>query len=391
MPIWAHNPILGINDSDVNLSKLTFEGEHLADVIPTKILAGAYYLDSGGSIENCLFTGFRESTPGPSGSDALRFFNDLDDAPMVNVRVVGNTFVDSYVGIVLRGAATNPSINFTITDNTIIGPGPATGGQTPYGIHIYEGAFGEVKRNSISNMSFVGTTAQFPFGVGILALNQVTFPIGGVLEPILFEENTFRDNQMHIVLLRGDGSTITNNTFIGTAAGVRPAGILVSGENVTIAGNRFSQMGEGIRVMGDDPEWGTLFGIADDVQLIDNRFCDVANPINMQPQATATEQGTLLCPFPEPVLDNASAVLLSWPEFEDGYVVESAPAPDGPWTQSTATPFLEAGQTRIAAATTGELRYFRLRNPCVNRSTKRRSQDYQGGARHYPGIAQIRI
>jgi hypothetical protein len=222
---------------------------------------------------------------------------------------------------------------------------------------------GEVKRNSISNMSYVGTTAQYPFGIGILAINQVTFPIGGVLEPILFEENTFRDNQMHLVLLRGDGSTITNNTIIGTAPGLRPAAILVSGENVTIAGNRFSQMGEGIQVMGDDPEWGTLFGLADDVQLIDNRFCDVANPINMQPQATATEQGTLLCPFPEPVLDIASAVLLCWPEFEEAYVVEIAPTPDGPWTPSDATPFLEAGQTCIAVATTGEQQFFRLRQP----------------------------
>jgi hypothetical protein len=281
---------------------------------------------------------------------------------MVNVRVVGDTFVDSSVGISLVGAATNPSINFTITDNTIIGPGPSTGGQTPYGIFIKQGTFGEVKRNSISNMSFVGTTAQFPFGVGILAINQVTFSIGGVLEPILFEENTFRDYQLHIVLFRGDGSTITNNNIIGTAAGLRPAAILVSGENVTIAGNRFSQMEEGIQVMGDDPEWGTLFGFADDVQLIDNRFCDVANPITMQPQATATEQGTLLCP-PEPVLGIAPAVLLTWLEFEDGYVVETAPAPDGPWTLLDATPLLEAGQTRVAVATTGEQQYFRLRQP----------------------------
>jgi hypothetical protein len=363
MPPWFHTPILGIKDSDVNLSKLTFEGEQLADVFPTHHLAGVYYLDSGGSVENCRFTGFRESIPGLSTSVALRFFNDLDNAPMVNVRVVGNTFVDSYLGIFLVGAATNPSINFTITDNTIIGPGPTTGGQPPYGISIKQGTLGEVKRNSISNMSYVGTTVEFPFGVGILAINQVTFPIGGVLEPVLFEENTFRDNQMHIVLFRGDGSTITNNTISGTAPGLRPAAILVSGENVTIAGNRFSQMGEGIQVMGDDPEWGTLFGLADDVQLIDNRFCDVANPINMQLQATATEQGTLLCPFPEPVLDIASAVLLCWPEFEEGYVVETAPTPEGPWTPSDATPFLEAGQTCIAVATTAEQQFFRLRQP----------------------------
>jgi hypothetical protein len=70
-------------------------------------------------------------------------------------------------------------------------------------------------------------------------------------------------------------------------------------------------MAEGITVMADDPEWGTLFGFGDDVQLIDNRFCDVANSINIEPQATATEHGTLMCPFPEPVLDIASAVLLS--------------------------------------------------------------------------------
>ena len=106
---------------------------------------------------------------------------------------------------------------------------------------------------------------------------------------------------------------------------------------------------------------GIFIGIADDVQLIDNRFCEVANPINLQPQATATEQGTLLCP--EPVLDIASAVLLSWPVIEEGYVVETAPAPDGPWTLLDATPFLEAGQTRVAVATTGEQQYFRLRQP----------------------------
>jgi hypothetical protein len=108
---------------------------------------------------------------------------------------------------------------------------------------------------------------------------------------------------------------------------------------------------------------GIFIDFADDVQLIDKRLCDVANPINMQPQATATEQGTLICPFPEPVLDIASAVLLCWPEFEDGYVVESAPAPDGPWSLLVATPFLEAGRTCIAVATTGEHRYFRLRKP----------------------------
>ena len=58
-----------------------------------------------------------------------------------------------------------------------------------------------------------------------------------------------------------------------------------------------------------------------------------------------------------------STVLFSWLVIKEGYVVETAPALDGPWTLSTATPFLEAGQTRIAVAITGEQQFFRLRQP----------------------------
>jgi hypothetical protein len=361
MPVWFHTPVLGIKDSDVNLSQLTFEGEQLADALNG--LFGAYYVDSGGRIENCRFTGFRESIPGSNFSVALRFFNDLDNAPMVNVHVVGNTIVDTHDGIALIGATTNPSITFSILDNTIIGLGPTTSEQ-PIGIRIGRGAGGEVKRNTISDFSYVDPQSIFP-AWGILALPDTGDSGFTFLEPIVIEGNLLRDNQGHlgIAAFTGVGTTVTNNTLVGTAPGARPVGIAITGENVTITGNRLSQMEEGIRLIGDDPLWGTQFGIADDVQLIDNRFCEVANPINVQPQATATEQGTLLCPFPEPVLDIASAVLLCWPEFEDGYVVETAPTPDGPWTPSDATPFLEAGQTCIAVATTGEQQYFRLRKP----------------------------
>jgi hypothetical protein len=364
MPVWFFRPVLGIKDSEVNLSHLSFEGEQLADVLNG--LFGAYYVDSGGRIENCRFTGFRESIPGSNFSVALRFFNDLDNAPMVNVHVVGNTIVDTHDGIALIGATTNPSITFSILDNTIIGSGPTTGEQ-PIGIRIGRGAGGEVKRNTISDFSYVDPQSVYP-AWGMLALPDIADGVYSFLPPIVIEGNTFRDNQGHlgIVAFAGAGTTVTNNTFVGTAPGARPCGLAMTGENVTITGNRFSQMEEGIRLVGDDPVWGTLFGITDDAQLIDNRFCDVANPINLQPLATATEQGTLFCPFPEPVLDIASAVLLCWPEFEDGYVVETAPTPDGPWTPSDATPFLEAGQTCIAVATTGEQQYFRLRQPGEN-------------------------
>jgi hypothetical protein len=360
-PTSSFPGVLGVRRSHVTLRDLTFEGEHMADVIVGQRLIGAYYLYSGGSVENCRFVGFRESSSGFSA--ALRFFNNLDNAPMVNVHVAGSTIVDSQQGIILFGAQTNLSITFSILDNTIIGQGPTTGEQ-PVGIRIGHGAGGEVRRNIISGFSYVEPQSPDP-AWGILALPDTGNGGFSFLEPIVIEGNTLRDNQGHlgIAAFAGGGTTVTNNTLVGTAPGERKFGIAMTGENVTITGNRFSQMEEGIRAVGDDPVWGTEYGFADDVQLIDNRFCDVANPINVQPQATATEQGTLLCPFPEPVLDIASAVLLSWPDFEDGYLVESAPTPEGPWTPLDATPFLEAGQIRVAVATTGEQQYFRLRQP----------------------------
>jgi hypothetical protein len=242
------------------------------------------YFDSAGSVEECRFTGFRVGAPeaGFTPGTAMEFVNDLQNAPMVNVRAVGNTIVDSQFGIVLIGAR-NPSITFSILDNTIIGPEPSTFEPT-YGIRISRGATGEVKRNIISDFSYVGTQSPYP-SWGILAIPGFDEFTLTFLEPIVIEGNILRDNQGHvaIVAFAGGGTTVTNNIFVGTAPGERPCGIAITGENVTIAGNRFSQMAEGIRVMGDDPEWGTLFGIADDVQLIDNRFCDVVNPITATP------------------------------------------------------------------------------------------------------------
>jgi hypothetical protein len=182
------------------------------------------------------------------------------------------------------------------------------------------------------------------------------------LLPVSYRGNTFRNNQEHLATFFDNGSQIVGNTF-AVSPGYRPTGLMVSGRNTLIATNTFSDMPTGVVMMGDDPYFPDgAAGIATNSALNNNRFCNVTNPIVIEPLATnITQQGTLLCPFPPPTLAIAPAVLLSWPGEDDGWTVESAPSADGPWVASDATPFMQYGRHSIAVPTDGERRFFRLR------------------------------
>jgi hypothetical protein len=288
----------------------------------------------------------------------------------VNIQILRSTFADNLISISLIGddrKSNDPSFDptllrtiFVVSDNTITGNGPdATGSQA--GVLIYAGATGEVSRNTISDHAFIGTDPT-SFAVGVEAYDVFDFgqsPLAP-LKPIRFEANVLRNNQLHLLVLRGDGSTIVDNTFDGTAPGRRPMGLGLSGENLLVARNRFRNLVQGIVLFGNDPQFGTSLGIAHNAQLTTNRFCNVATNIIVEPLATDTEQGTLTCGAP-PALAIRPAVLLSWPGDEDGWTAESAPAVDGPWTPLIATPFLQGGRHNMAVPTDTERRFFRLR------------------------------
>lgn len=368
--VWV--PLLGILRSDVVVSDLTFEGERLADTQASRF-AGIFFIASGGRVEGCRLTGFRGTDLGSGYGNALRVVNPVNvGAEPVTIQVLRSMFADNLISIALLGdglksnnSTFEPTLlrtTFVVSDNTIIGNGPdATGPQ--YGIHIFAGATGEVSRNAISDHAFVGSDSSDPFACAIRALddfdllqNKPLVP----LKPIRFEGNQLRDNQWHMLVLRGDGSTILDNTFDGTAPGLRPTGLALSGENLPVARNRFSNMPNGIVLLGNDLDFGTSFGIAHNAQLNTNRFCGVTNSVTVEPLATSAEQGTLACTSP-PALAIAPAVLLSWPGDEDGWTVESAAAVDGPWAPLIATPFLQGGRYSMAVPTDIEHRFFRLR------------------------------
>jgi len=351
--------IMGVRSSQITVQGLTFEGERLAGhFVGPGALHGIFLRESSANVENCAFYGFRESTPGPEDADAI-VATGFEDG-QVNVRVAGCAFADNYTGVFFVGLPDRQSMNATIENNTIIGPGALDNDFTPVGILIREGVGGRIAGNTISGFSYIGTSVDFPISFGILAANEANWPAFGILQPLIIEGNTLRDNQMHIALIKGDGSVVRNNRFQGTAPGIIPVGLVVSGTNVTIANNQFANMVEGIRLMGNDPNWGTLLGIALNAQVTSNRFCNVTNRINVEPLANDTETGTLLCPFPSPTSAIAPAVLLSWPGEDDGWTVESADHVNGPWTPSDATPFTQYGRHSIAVPTDGAHRIFRL-------------------------------
>ena len=343
---------------------LTFEGERLAGrFVGPGDLEAIYLRQSSGIVENCAFYGFRESTPGQELAAAIGVYNTEDNATEVNFRLVGNTFADNYDGIYFIGSPTHKSINVTVENNTFVGPGPLNLSDSIFGIYIREGVGGRIAGNTISGFSYVGTGAPFPISFGILADNEANYPpVFGHLQSLTIEGNTLRDNQVHIILVQGDKSEVRNNRFQGTAPGIVPVGLAVTGTNVTIANNQFENMEEGIRLMGNDPNWGTLLGKAVDAQVTSNRFCGVTTPVTLQPLASAMQAGTLvICPIPPPPLAIAPAVLLSWPGEDVGWTVESAPSVNGPWAASDATPFMQYGRHSIAVPTDGEHRFFRLR------------------------------
>jgi len=325
--IWV--PLVGILRSDVVVSNLTFDGLHLGNS-QASAFAGVWYLGSGGRVEDCHFTGFRGNTLGSRYANGLRVVNPvgLGTSP-VTIQILRSTFTDNYISIALVGddkSTLTPAFDpnqlrttFVVSDNTITGNGPnATSLQ--FGLHIFAGATGEVSRNTISDHAYVGSDAD-PFSFGILALDEIDFGSKPLvpLQPIRFEGNVLRSNQWHMLVLRGDGSTIVGNAFDGTAPGKRPTGLALSGENVLVASNRFSNMPQGIVLLGDDPDYGTYLGIAHNEQLNTNQFCNVATNIVVEPLATDTEQGTYECPVLTSITSTTNGVRVAWTDPGPGF------------------------------------------------------------------------
>ncbi|MEK7685476.1 MAG: hypothetical protein AAB466_08640 [Verrucomicrobiota bacterium] len=371
--------VLAAAVSDVVLKGFTFEGEHLGEAFSFSSYMAIVFSGTSGRLEDCTVRGFRNANtlhPFRSFGFAAANWAALGTPPLT-VQVLRCAFADNGTSVHVRGddlAPTQQRLTFTIADNTISGIGPTALGPQA-GIEIGVGATGEVRRNTITDhfSTVIGDPASLG-SMGIIAVDiWFLFHVVGsprTLLPVLYENNTFRANQHHLVCLKAKDSQAVNNTFQGAGNGFRPTGIMVSGDNLLISSNRFTDIPTGITLLGNAPvrlwdqNFGTTFGIATNPRLLRNRFCNVTTPVNIEPPASGvTQEGTLVCPFPDPTLEIAPAVILSWPAYSEGWILESAPTVNGPWTALTATATVENDQNTIAVKTESEQRFFRLHKP----------------------------
>ncbi|MFO1501583.1 MAG: right-handed parallel beta-helix repeat-containing protein [Verrucomicrobiota bacterium] len=240
-PAETHFPILYIRSSEVTLRGLMFEGERLAgSYLGDGELRGALLRNSSAIVENCAFFGFRERTLGAEEATAFTATGTSEEP--VHLRVTDCTFADNYAAMRFIGSGDRRSLNITLENNTIIGPGPLDRASPTAGIIIREGVGGRIAGNTIGGYSYTGTAAEFDISFGIEASHQANYPALGVVEQLEIEGNTLRDNQIHISLTKADESVIKNNRFQGSAPGIIPTGLAVSGKRVKIADNQFEDL-----------------------------------------------------------------------------------------------------------------------------------------------------
>jgi len=139
---------------------------------------------------------------------------------------------------------------------------------------------------------------EFPKGIGpnlLFSFGIHADGFGVALLPIRYVENLFQDNQVHLASFFATGAQFVENTFEGPGAGAFNIGIASSGSTDRIIANRFRNLTSGVILVGDDPVFGTTLGIASNASLIENRFCEVATPILLEPLVTGVrERGTRL-------------------------------------------------------------------------------------------------
>lgn len=300
-------PLLGIALANVTVAGLTFEGGRLGDDQP-ETLDAIYFLGAGGRVEDCRISGFRAHALGAVDSVGVRVINPLTlGQDVVEVHICDNVFTDNWSSLWLMGdarpapppAVFHPELlrtRFLVRGNTMTGVGPNSdpglqGGVMQAGIWILAGASGAIVQNVIRDFSYTGSDPTVA-ALGVFGLDDQDFGDAPIqpLQAVRIEANEFRDNDVHVGMFLANHSEIVGNSFTESAPGIRPSGIALSGDQVLVAANRLADMATGILLFGDDPVFSTVLGVATNCRLVANRFCQVSDPIVVEPLVTGTQE-----------------------------------------------------------------------------------------------------
>jgi hypothetical protein len=242
-------PLLACVSSDVTIRGLTFDGGRLGDAYPHKLF-GLVFRGAGGRVENCTIRGFTGNTQ--TDTRGVSIVNPAGLATLdIEVSIVKNSFSDNILSLLILGDtginAGRVRTKFTIEGNTFTSSGPSE--ITAQAIRIRSGASGVVRDNIIRNYSYNG--GQMTFACGIAAyeiLQRRFFP----LQPIRIEANIFATNDHHAVIIGGADSEISNNLFDGSDSSAQHwGGLTLSGTNMIVAQNNFSNLPRGVYVFAE--------------------------------------------------------------------------------------------------------------------------------------------
>ncbi len=231
--------------SDVTVRNIDFEGNRAANPVLPDHLVGLFYGGSGGRVENCVIRGFR-GTNDLRGVGLNAYTDSTIASKVVDLQVSHNTFADNGHDIKMEGdhfeQPNRLRMTVSIEDNTLTGIGPTPLGEL-IGIQIEPSVAGAIKNNRIANYYYTGPSAT-DFGFGILAydssrfLRTNTFP----LQPLRFENNIFVDNQVALTATKCDNGQFINNFFQGPGGGLTSSGLGVSGANLGVRFNQFTNL-----------------------------------------------------------------------------------------------------------------------------------------------------
>lgn len=287
---FARKPVLAAIDCTTDIDGFAFDGLRLG--LDHFRFTGVLYVEAGGRVTNCSFTGFRPSSAGPLPFNANpeRAIQVANGAGLVDFAVRSCTFSDNVGSIFLGGPAATPNTHFVncdIADNTIVGLGPQPF-NPQIGIHLAAGAGGVVRGNHVSGHQFLGAN---DFSIGILT-GQLGLSPGWVMQNVLVLRNTMIDNNVGLVSLFAASNLIVDNTVDGGMFGF--SGIAVSGRRNRLIGNAIDMSQSivpgksGALLLGAEFNGALGTGFASSTWIIGNRFQGAAIPVLSQTGVAGT-------------------------------------------------------------------------------------------------------
>lgn len=350
--------VLGIARSEAEVSGLEIDGRYQSH----SLLVGVYFIGSSGSLKDSTIRNIQwggqiallTSNPAQLGLSVQqvtirnnRFFNNRD---ALHLTGDDGTFFTSPV-------ADPETLRLTarVEGNDIKGWGSFDGPRPPHdvrksGIVVSVGAAVEIIGNTVSGSA----SDESSYGIVLADVIPLFWPSFRsellLLQKIVVRGNLLEDSQIGLAAAKANGVVIEDNTIRGGSQG-----ILLSGTDAAVIGNTFENVPAGI-VLLNDP----ALGLAVNARLIGNTFAGIGQDSRILQQPGVT--GTVILEA-VPAVQIEPAVRLSWPNAAAGFLLESAPSVNGPWTAVPGTPTAGGNGFSLSARAEQAARFYRLRWP----------------------------